>query len=238
MTSLEMIITVARRLETLRDEAAFLGGATTSFLITDPAYPQVRPTLDVDVIVEIASRMEYYKLEYRLRSLGFDQAIGEEDPICRWMVEGVKIDVMPTEASILGFSNRWYADALKYTETRSVADDLNIRLVSAPYFLATKMEAFLGRGKSDHPTSHDMEDIVTLIDGRKEIVVEIDSSDADLKVYLAEKFADLLNDGAFHDALPGYLYGDAASQARRPVILKRMEKIISIGLTSNRNMRG
>ena len=186
------------------------------------------------VIVEIASRMEYYKLEDRLRSLGFIHATGEDDPICRWMVEGVKIDVMPTEASILGFSNRWYADALKYTETRNIADDLDIRLVTAPYFLATKMEAFFGRAKSDYLTSHDMEDMVALIDGRKEIVDEIGSSDPELKVYLAEKFADLLNDGAFHDALPGYLYGDAASQARRPIILKRMEKIISIGLTSKR----
>ena len=229
-----MIITVARRLETLRDEVAFLGGATTSLLITDPAYPQVRPTLDVDVIVKIASRLEYYNLEARLRRLGFMQAIGDDDPICRWMVEGVKIDVMPTEPSILGFSNRWYADALKYPETRNIADDLYIRLVTAPYFLATKMEAFLGRGKGDYLASHDMEDIVTLIDGRKEIIDEIGSSDPELKVYLAERFSDLLNDDAFHDALPGYLYGDAASQARRPVILNRMQKIISIGLPSKR----
>jgi predicted nucleotidyltransferase len=229
-----MIVIVARRLGTLRDEVAFLGGATTSFLITDPAYPQVRPTLDVDVIVEIASRMEYYKLEERLRRLGFIQAIGEDDPICRWMVEGVKIDVMPTEPSILGFSNRWYADALKYPETRNIADDLYIRLVTAPYFLATKMEAFLGRGKGDYLASHDMEDIVTLIDGRGEIIDEIGSSDPELKVYLAERFSDLLNDGAFYDALPGYLYGDAASQARRPIIIKRMQKVISIGLPSKR----
>jgi len=59
MTSLEMVIIVARRLGSMRDEVAFLGGATTSLLITDPAYPQVRPTLDVDVIVEIASRLEH-----------------------------------------------------------------------------------------------------------------------------------------------------------------------------------
>ncbi|GLI35004.1 hypothetical protein DAMNIGENAA_24370 [Desulforhabdus amnigena] len=112
MTSLEMVITVARRLGSLRDEVAFLGGATTSFLITDPAYPQVRPTLDVDVIVKIASRMEYYRLEERLRNLGFTQAMGKDEPVCRWLVEGVKIDVMPTEESILGFSNRWYSDPL------------------------------------------------------------------------------------------------------------------------------
>ncbi|MCK8600099.1 hypothetical protein [Desulfoferrobacter suflitae] len=232
MTNIERVIIVARRLGALRDEVAFVGGATTSFLITDPAYPQIRPTLDVDVIVEIGSRMDYYKLEDRLRSLGFTESIGEDDPVCRWMIEGVRIDVMPTEASILGFSNRWYADALKYSEKRHIADDLDIRLVTAPYFLATKMEAFLGRGKGDYFTSHDMEDIVTLIDGRREIITEIGHCDPELKVYLAEKFMDLLNDAAFHDALPGYLYGDAASQARRPIILERMQQVISIGSTS------
>jgi len=54
-----MVIIVARRLGSMRDEVTFLGGASTSLLITDPAYPQVRPTLDVDVIVEIASRLEH-----------------------------------------------------------------------------------------------------------------------------------------------------------------------------------
>lgn len=234
MTSLEMVIIVARKLGSLRDEVAFLGGATTSFLITDPAYPQVRPTLDVDVIVEIASRIEYYRLEERLRSLGFIQAMGEDEPVCRWLVEGVKIDVMPTEESILGFSNRWYSDALKYAETRNITDDLDIRLVTAPYFLATKMEAFLGRGRGDYLTSHDMEDIVTLIDGRREIVEEIEKSGLELKSYLAERFSELLHDGGFQDALPGYLYGDAASQARRPIILNKIEQIISIGSARRR----
>lgn len=234
MTNLEMVIIVARKLGSLRDEVAFLGGATTSFLITDPAYPQVRSTLDVDVIVEIASRIEYYRLEERLRSLGFIQAMGEDEPVCRWLVEGVKIDVMPTEESILGFSNRWYSDALKYAETRNITDDLDIRLVTAPYFLATKMEAFLGRGRGDYLTSHDMEDIITLIDGRREIVGEIEKSGFELKSYLAERFSELLDDGGFQDALPGYLYGDAASQARRPIILKKMEQIISIGSATRR----
>lgn len=163
---------------------------------------------------------------------GFAQTIGEGEPICRWTVEGVKIDVMPTETKILGFSNRWYSHALKCTETRNVAENLDIRLVRAPCFLATKIEAFLGRGMGDYLISHDMEDIVTLIDGRKEIVDEIEASDPQLKVYLASQFTRLLNDRAFHEALPGLLYGDAVSQARRPVILERMERIVAIGSTS------
>ena len=234
MNSLEMITVVARRFGTLRDEVAFIGGATTFFLLTDPAYPQVRQTLDVDVIVEIASRMDYYKLEERLRSLGFTQVVGENEPVCRWMVEGVMVDVMPTDAGILGFSNRWYSDALTCAKIMNIAENMDIRLVTAPYFLATKMEAFRGRGKGDYFTSHDMEDIVTLIDGRKETVEEVNNSDPELKTYLAAKFSEILGDGAFHDAFPGYLYGDAASQARRPIILKRMEQIVSMGSTSEK----
>jgi len=160
--------------------------------------------------------------------------MGEDEPVCRWLIEGVKVDIMPTEESILGFSNRWYSQALKYAERRRLADDLNIRLVTAPYFLATKMEAFFGRGGGDYLTSHDMEDIVTLIDGRREIVEEVDKADPELNVYLADRFSKLLHDGAFQDALPGYPYGDAASQARRPIILKKMEQIISSGSSMKR----
>ena len=37
------------------DEMVFLGGCATGLLITDPAAPSVRVTMDVDVITEVAS---------------------------------------------------------------------------------------------------------------------------------------------------------------------------------------
>ncbi len=90
--NIEMIKAVAEKLVPLIEKVAFLGGATTGLLITDPAAAEIRPTLDVDIIVEIISRTEYYKLEDTLRSLGFKQSMKKEDPICRWLTGNIKLD--------------------------------------------------------------------------------------------------------------------------------------------------
>lgn len=60
--NLAMIRHVATRLGHLRDRVVFLGGAATALLVTDSGAPDVRVTIDVDVIVEIASRGDYYRL--------------------------------------------------------------------------------------------------------------------------------------------------------------------------------
>jgi hypothetical protein len=61
ITTLAMIKDVARRLGPLRDRVAFLGGAATVLLVTDPATPEVRPARDVDVIAEISSKIEAFR---------------------------------------------------------------------------------------------------------------------------------------------------------------------------------
>ena len=68
--TLEMVKIVARGLGSLRERVVFLGGAATSLLIMDPALPHIRTTFDVDVIVEVLSRIDYYRLEEAVRELG------------------------------------------------------------------------------------------------------------------------------------------------------------------------
>lgn len=223
--NIEMIKKAARRLGDLLENMAFLGGATTGLFITDPAAPELRPTLDIDVIIEIISMTEYYQLEAMLRSLGFKQSMKKEDPICRWMIDEIILDVMPTDEKILGFSNKWYADALKNSMIHDFEKNLRIKIVTAPYFLATKIEAFYGRGKNDFLFSHDMEDIITVIDGRKEIVEEVRKSPEALKVFLSKTFKDFLQNDSFIESLSGHLLPDAASQARLPILIQRIQNI-------------
>jgi len=109
----------------------------------------LRPTNDVDLIVDIASRAEYSELEAKLRAAGFVNDRSEDAPVCRWLSGDVKVDVMPTDQRLLGFGNRWYSAAVEYAETRKVGKYW-IRVVAAPFFLATKLEAFAGRGKGDY----------------------------------------------------------------------------------------
>ena len=223
--NIRMIEFVARRLGDLREKVAFLGGAATSLLLTDPAAPVVRSTKDVDVIVEIVTKAEYYRLEEKLRSLGFVQSLEDDAPICRWRVGEVIVDVMPTEETILGFSNRWYSQAIQHAVEIGLSDDITIWLVAAPFFLGTKIEAFIDRGEGDYRASADLEDIITIVDGRIEIIEEVKASTKNLRVYLAEQFRKLLNSRFFLEALPGHLPPDEASQQRLDKVMERMQAI-------------
>ena len=54
--NVERIVTVSRQLGELLQKVVFAGGSATGLLITDPAFPDVRPTIDLDVIVEQKSQ--------------------------------------------------------------------------------------------------------------------------------------------------------------------------------------
>jgi predicted nucleotidyltransferase len=112
-------------------------------------------------------------------------------------------------------------DAARETE---IEMGLRIRVVTAPYFLATKLEAFRGRGKGDYANSHDLEDLLTVLDGREGIVHEVAEASV-VRLYIAEQFRVLLETPAFVEALPGYLLPDAASQGRVPILVDRMKRI-------------
>jgi predicted nucleotidyltransferase len=114
--------------------------------------------------------------------------------------------------------------AIKY----ELSPDLEVRVVTAPYFLATKIEAFLGRGKGDYLWSHDLEDLIFVIDGRSAIVDEVQADTPWLREYLSTRIKHLLATSAFIDALPGYLLPDAASQVRIGTVIRRLEAIASV----------
>ncbi len=226
-TNLEMLRLVAERLSPLRDQLVFLGGCTTALFLTDAGAPDVRATRDVDLIVEVLSHADYWKLEEQLRQLGCTQELDEE-LTCRWQLEGLTVDVMPTDEKILGFANRWYSAAIHNSQDVEIAEQQSIRLVTPVYFLATKLEAFFGRGKDDYWGSHDLEDVITVIDGRPEIMAELSVADPELKNYIGGVFTDFLRADHFREALSGHLPPDGASQARLPVLWQRLKTIADL----------
>lgn len=70
-----------------------------------------------------------------------------------------------------------------------------------------------------------MEDIITLLDGRPEIVDEVRNAREDVKVYLSKKFGEFLKNRPFLDALPGHLLPDSASKQRVPILMDRIKAI-------------
>ncbi len=136
-------------------------------------FHKVRRTYDVDAISEIVSYADYAVFSVRLRALGFTEDSRLGAPLCRWQHGELVLDVMPLDASILGFSNRWYADALRTAVAVVLPSGLKLKAITAPYFLGKKIEAFRGRGGDDYFASHDLEDFITVIDGRPSLLHEV-----------------------------------------------------------------
>jgi predicted nucleotidyltransferase len=223
VSNIEALLFVAKRLGAVRKRVLFVGGSVRGLLITDAAAPPERPTDDVDAIVSISSRVEYYQLADELRALGFHEDTSEGAPMCRWLVAGIRVDVMPDRASILNFTNRWYTDALAHPMEATVEGE-TFKIISAPYFCATKLEAFANRGKGDF-YHHDLEDIIAVVDGRRELLAEVKAASPDVRKYIVSEVTRLLASAGFMEALPGHLPGDAASQARLPIVKERLEAL-------------
>ncbi|MEO8368855.1 MAG: hypothetical protein ABI806_06630 [Candidatus Solibacter sp.] len=135
------------------------------------------------------------------------------------------LDVLPFDPAVLGFSNRWYDEAVTSAKEITLEAALRIRMIAAPAFLATKLEAFKDRGSGDYYGSQDLEDAIAVIDGRPELLGEIAAAQPALRRYLGNEWAKLLGDSKFIDALPGQLPPDPSSQARIGILLRRIEAI-------------
>lgn len=222
---LQQIQAVAVKLTPLNVEFAFLGGAVLGLLITDPAAAAIRPTKDVDVLMGTWKRSAHTDLEASLRDCGFRHDMSEGSPICRWRLDDIVVDILPVGQKVLGWECRWFAEALHHAQVVNVTTGSSLRVVTAPFLMATKLEAFKGRGEFDWYGSQDLEDIITLVDGRPELVAEVASSSSELRCYLAEEVTQLLNTKGFMDSMPGHLPPDSASQHRLPVVLERLIQI-------------
>lgn len=104
-----------------------------------------------------------------------------------------------------------------------------IRLITAPLFVATKFEAFADRGNEDLLASHDLEDIVNILDGRPQLIDEIERAVPELRTYLAEKAMRLLDMRDFRNYLPGMVVQDETLPDRVAMVAARLEQIASFG---------
>ncbi len=222
----EMIKAVAQALgDELLNEVAFVGGCTTSLLLTDSfSLETTRLTDDVDLIINVVGTVQWGVFQNRLRKQGFS-IDPEDEVICRMRLGELKVDFMPDDKSILGFSNRWYKMGLETAQSYKISESIVIRILTPPYFIATKLEAYLGRGNNDPQSSRDMEDILTLIDGREEVIEEIASSDANVREYIAMQISLLLEHPDFDYAVQGATRSNAGREA---LIFSRLDAIKSL----------
>ena len=221
-----MISTVAQALgPELLSQVAFVGGCTTALLITDDyTREQVRHTKDVDLIVPAIGHAEWHQLQTQLRKRGFRDIVTADAPICALYLGELRVDFMPHDERILGFSNRWYADALASAEPYQIGGETEIRLVTPPYFVATKLEAYKGRGKQDPLASQDIEDILNLVSGRDTLTQEIAHAPSEVRQYMSEELRCLLTHAAMAHAIEGCAHGQPGMS---DLIYQRLDAIIA-----------
>uniref|UniRef100_A0A7V4XUA1 Uncharacterized protein n=1 Tax=Acidobacterium capsulatum TaxID=33075 RepID=A0A7V4XUA1_9BACT len=219
--NLPLLEDAALKLAPFLQEVVFVGGVTLGLLITDEAAAPIRATTDVDVIAEIVTYADYIAFAERLRRAGFTEDTGEQALTCRWRKDTLILDVLALSREALGFTNVWYASALGHAATVTLPGGQSIRVITAPFFLGTKMEAFKARGRMDFQASHDLEDFVAVIDGREALLQEIAQSPRNLRDYLAEAAQSLLVESRFLDVLPGFVL----DSERVPIIRERLASI-------------
>jgi hypothetical protein len=216
----------AAALGDLVGEVAFVGGATIVLWITDPGAPAPRPTKDVDVVIEVTTPNAFHDFQTRLRRRGFHEDI-DSGVVCRWRYgEDLILDAMPAAGELLGFENPWQLAAMPHVARQTLPSGAQIRAITPPYLVATKLAAFAGRGRGDHLGSRDLEDIILLVDGREEVLAELSEADSAVRGFVVTEVAVLLNQPRFIDAIFGFLRADMVSQARaETVVLPRLRAI-------------
>lgn len=148
-------------LRPLSRKFVFVGGVSVSLHLDDPAV-RVRPTKDVDFVVEATSYAQNALIEEELRSLGFVQNAGSDEPICRWHKDGLVLDMIPTNPAALGFGkSRWFEHGFESAGTYELPNGCTIYALDALHLIAAKIEAYLDRGEGDWLTSRDVDDIVS-----------------------------------------------------------------------------
>ncbi len=227
----ENILRVSETLKMAGLRFIFIGGGIVGFLVNDPASPPVRTTIDVDIVLDIATDPGQEKLESLLREVGFKHDISSGAPICRWVLDDIKVDILSIKDKFSGMNLKWLREAV----SDPISIDLNgkqILISSAPCFIAMKLEAFNDRGGEDYWGSRDMEDFISVVDGRLTLLDEIYGADNKVKEYIVNTTQSLLGKKDFILCISGHLPPDPVSQSRKEMVVTKLEKIANMPIAA------
>jgi hypothetical protein len=126
--------------------------------------------------------------------------------------DGVRVDIVATADTGIGPTNRWYRDAVASADTYLVEPGLEVLAIAPIYFIATKLEAFRGRGRGDYQASHDLDDVFATLSGLEPLRTGIETAETEVARAVRSELSQLAGTDAFMDAVAGHFEGDAAGQ--------------------------
>jgi hypothetical protein len=224
--AVEMLGVVAKVLEKLPQQVVFTGGATIPLYLDAYAAAEMRSTDDVDCVVEIVSQADYYRLAKKLRELGLSEDSSKGAPLCRWLCNGVKLDIMPVDPAILGFGNRWYERGVATAIGQLLPNGCEIQIFSVPYLLGAKIEAFKNRGKNQYYFSKDFEDIVMVLNGCPDLLTAIQNAEEPVKKFVVEWIR--LERKNLDNLAPAFLSGEESLSGRGAMLLEVIDRLASL----------
>jgi hypothetical protein len=74
-----------------------------------------------------------------------------------------------------------------------------VKIFTAAYFIASKLEAYKSRGNNDGRSSTDFEDIIFVLNTRNTIWQDLQNAPKDVKEYLKNEFSQLLANPYFDE---------------------------------------
>lgn len=206
----EIIKRVALALGDLNDVVIYVGGATVSLYINDPAADDVRPTKDIDISLQILSIPQLEEIREQLNEKGFSQS-ADLDVICRFKLDDILVDVMSTKAVGWAPANPWFAKGFDKREEVKI-DNISIQIMPLPYFLASKFSAFKDRGGNDPRQSKDLEDITYILNNRTDWHEVIADSQKEVKDFLKIHLKQILESAGIQEAMRGFLFYEEQSE--------------------------
>ena len=222
MDIIQQIELLAEKLGDLCEEVVVVGACSPALILDISTAPDLRPANDVDM-GQADNYGRYFSFVEKIKKKGFVERQG--DPIGRYASGELMVDVMPTEADVLGFTNRWYKKAFANATYRKLPSGKSIKTVTPVYFVATKFEAFSSRGKDDVMASPDLEDIITILVEVPTLEEELKQADKDVQRYISDQFKKLVLNKNYPHFLSAHLRGDEASQAFLPELRRLIERI-------------
>ena len=191
-TNNERLQEIAEALHDLNDRLVYVGGAMAGLYATDPTATEPRVTFDVDCVVNTTSYSEHIAFENELRAKHFQNDQTPDAPLCRWVFNDEKVDVMSMDENSLSFGNRWYRPGFNKRELYTLPSGESIYRLSVTYYIATKIEALLSRGGNDWRGAKDFEDIVYVLNYCTNFIEHFKKEDSEVRNYISEHFAEML----------------------------------------------
>ena len=221
----EVVKTISTALGALNDKVVYVGGAVVSLYIDDLAAEDIRPTKDIDISLEITTIVALEALREDLSTKGFTQS-HEDDVICRFRFEDIKIDVMATKAIGWAPANPWFEPGFNSALPIDV-DGMTIKILTLPYFLATKFLAFYNRGGKDPRLSHDFEDITYILNYKSNFKEQILNADKKVQDYLKNAFLNIAENQLWQEAILGNIYFEE-QEFRYEKIMNQLKEIAGV----------